>query len=101
MTTFDQAEAPEGSELYRARAAVSTMLNCIAHDISKIPKTDPSRAENAILDMQIDDIAEVAEKYLQGVDGKPPANWSAFWEEIYILMHSLGSELEKGGYGEE
>lgn len=63
---FDQAEALEGSELYRARAAVSTMLNCIAHDISKIPKTDPSRAENAILDMQIDDIVEVAEKYLQG-----------------------------------
>lgn len=41
------------------------MLNCIAHDISKIPKTDPSRAENAILDLQIDDIVEVAEKYLQ------------------------------------
>lgn len=36
-----------------------------------------------------------------GADGKPPANWSAFWEEVYILMHSLGSELEKGGYGEE
>lgn len=42
------------------------MLNCIAYDISKITKTDPSRAENTILDMQIDDIVEVAEKYLQG-----------------------------------
>lgn len=63
---FDEAETSEGSELYRARAAVATMLKCIAHDISRIPKTDPSRAGNSILDMQIDDIAEVVEKYLQG-----------------------------------
>lgn len=63
---FAEDEAEEGSELYRTRAAVAMIIKCIAYRVSQIPKSHPSRAENERLDMQLDEIAEVANEYLQG-----------------------------------
>lgn len=62
------------------------MLDCIARDIARIPKTDPSRAENAILDLQIEDMIEVQEKYLSG---EPPTS--------ILLVFRVPKSLRVGG----
>lgn len=68
---FDEEEAPEGSDLYRARAVVATMLKCVAHDLRRIPNTHPSRSfredesDKYTLGFMIDQLTEAADKHLQ------------------------------------
>lgn len=35
------------------------------------------------------------------IDGSPPANWSDFWDDVYILMHAMIGKLRQAGYSSD
>jgi hypothetical protein len=101
-----------GSDMARARAAAAKILASIAWDVQHIPYSHPLRAENEVMNLQISDLVEVVTTHLKGasfsspcfqdawltlsVDGTAaPADWQAFWGEVYMLFHGLGSSMMK------
>jgi hypothetical protein len=64
---FDvETEVSPSSDMGRTRAATAKILKSIAWDVRHVPSTHSSRTEDEILDMQITEIAEVADRQLKG-----------------------------------
>lgn len=66
---LDEAKAKKGSDLYRTRAVVATILKCVTHDLRRIPTTHPIRTQIPELNNMISLLIEAVSKHLRRKPG--------------------------------
>jgi len=100
LVSFEQDEASKDTELYKARAAIVTIITSIVHAFQAIPQTAPVRKEASLVFDISGAIFPLYDVFLEGQEGPPGVpDWGTFWDRSQPILLTLASALDDAGLG--
>jgi len=96
---FESAAAEPGSDLVRARRAITVLVGAVVRDLASIPQNSPLRAKHLETFGIFGALVPLYDTYIQdGVAPEVPV-WTEFWSRAQPIILTLGMNLDTDGYG--
>ncbi|KAJ7499858.1 hypothetical protein FB451DRAFT_46799 [Mycena latifolia] len=98
LSVFASSEAPQNSDLDRARKCVFRLTETVSTFISTVPQSSPLRAKHAAI---FDLLGALEPLYMIYSEDSDIQAWRDFWSRAQPVILELGVQLDKAGFGGE
>lgn len=96
---FEKGDVEEGSDIARARSAITALTRTIVRDLLSISQSSDLRSQHAEVFAVFGALLPLHDVHISDGEALGQPAWSEFWSKAQLIILTLGTKLDEAGYG--